>query len=102
MEWYAADGEPVGGRWSDPTVRMVQMYVAGGWMGEESALVVVNGSTEAAEVRLPAVAGITAYRLLWDSAWARPDGDSGPAPPGLVMVAGSSLRVYAGGASATG
>ena len=34
MEWYAADGTAMGGGWDDGT-RVVQMYVAGAWMGAE-------------------------------------------------------------------
>ncbi|MEO5608310.1 MAG: glycogen debranching protein GlgX [Ornithinibacter sp.] len=102
MDWFAADGDPVGDRWSDSSSRVVQMYVAGGWVGQESALVVVNGSLEDVEVTLPAVTDITAYRLLWDSTWDRPQGPTDPVAPGLVAVPGSSLRVYGGSASTTG
>ncbi len=101
MDWYAADGAPVGERWGDPTGRVVQMHVAGGWIGLESALVVVNGSLHDVEVRLPAVADVTAYRLMWDSAWERPRDGGAASVPGAVTVAASSLRVYAGGASVT-
>ncbi|MEO7423291.1 MAG: glycogen debranching enzyme GlgX, partial [Ornithinibacter sp.] len=102
MDWFAADGDPLSDRWSDTSARVVQMYVAGGWVGQESALVVVNGSLEDVEVTLPAVTDITAYRLLWDSTWTRPHGPTDPAAPGPVVVGGSSLRVYGGSASATG
>lgn len=95
MDWYAADGEPVGDRWAEPNSRVVQMYVAGAPIGETSALVVINGSLEDVEVRLPAVAGVTAYRLLWDSAWERPQDGGEPPADELTTVAASSLRVYA-------
>ncbi|MGB7817376.1 MAG: glycogen debranching protein GlgX [Ornithinibacter sp.] len=95
MDWYAADGEPVGDRWAEPDNRVVQMYVAGAPIGESSALVVINGSLEDVEVRLPAVAGVTAYRLLWDSAWDRPRGGGEPLAPAPTTVTASSLRVYA-------
>ena len=95
MEWYAADGLLMGHRWDDPGVRVVQMYVAGAWLAADSALVVVNGGREEAEVTLPAAPGVTAYRLLWDSAWERPQPDAGEDAPGLVAVAATSLRVYA-------
>ena len=72
MEWYAADGTAMGNRWDHPGTRVVQMYVAGAWMGAESALVVVNGGAHEHEVTLPAAPGVTAYRLLWDSDWERP------------------------------
>ena len=102
MDWFAADGNPVGERWSDTSSRVVQMYVAGGWVGQESALVVVNGSLEDVEVTLPAVTDITAYRLLWDSTWDRPQGPTDPVSPEPVVARGSSLRVYGGSASGTG
>jgi isoamylase len=102
MDWYGADGAPMGDRWGDPSERMVQMYVAGGWIGQESALVVVNGSPHDVEVRLPEVADVAAYRLLWDSAWDRPQDGGQPVEPGPTTVAATSLRVYAGTTSVEG
>ena len=87
MEWYAADGHLMGHRWDDPGVRVVQMYVAGRLAGAASALVVVNGGREETEVTLPAAPGLTAYRLLWDSAWERPQPDAVEHAPGPVTVA---------------
>ena len=72
MEWYAADGTAMGERWDHPGTRVVQMYVAGAWLGADSALLVVNGGAHEHEVTLPAAPGVTAYRLLWDSDWERP------------------------------
>ena len=95
MEWYAADGTAMGSRWDHPGTRVVQMYVAGAWMGAESALVVVNGGAHEHEVTLPAAPGVTAYRLLWDSDWERPRPPARAQAPGPVTVAGTSLRVYA-------
>ena len=63
--------------------------------GAESALVVVNGGGHETEVTLPAAPGVTAYRLLWDSAWERPQPDAVEQAPGPVTVAATSLRVYA-------
>ena len=96
MEWYAADGTAMGDRWDRPGTRLVQMYVAGAWMGADSALLVVNGGVD--EHRgdppdgprchgLPAALGQRRGR-------ARSDGGD-PVPPGPVTVAGTSLRVYA-------
>ena len=68
---------------------------AGAWMGAESALVVVNGGAHEHEVTLPAAPGVTAYRLLWDSDWERPQPPARAEAPGTVTVAGTSLRVYA-------
>jgi glycogen operon protein len=95
MEWYAADGTAMGNRWDHPGTRVVQMYVAGAWMGAESALLVVNGGAHEHEVTLPTAPGITAYRLLWDSDWERPQPATRAHVPGPVKVAGTSLRVYA-------
>ena len=94
MEWYGADGEPMGERWAEGH-RVVQLYVAGAWMGWDSALLVLNGSITEVEVRLPAAPGATAYRLLWDSAWERPRDAGAPHPPGPVALAATTLRIYA-------
>ena len=96
MEWYAADGTLMGHRWDDPGVRVVQMLVEGGWLGAASALVVVNGGADDAEVVLPQPpAHTTGYRLLWDSAWERPEEVGAAVPPGPATVSAVSLRVYA-------
>jgi glycogen operon protein len=95
MEWYAADGTPMGNRWDHPGTRVVQMYVAGASMGADSALVVINGSAHEHEVTLAPAPGVTAYRLLWDSDAAVPQRSEQPQPPGPVLVPGTSMRVYA-------
>ena len=94
MEWYAADGTPMGDRWTQGG-RLVQLYVAGAWMGWDSALLVVNGGVEDVEVTLPEAPGVTTYRLLWDSTWSRPRDGGDPVVPGPVTVGATSLRVYA-------
>ena len=94
MEWYAADGAPMGDRWAEGH-RLVQLYVAGAWMGWGSALLVVNGSVDDVELTLPTAPGATAYRLLWDSTWPLPRDGGDPMPPGAVTVGATSLRVYA-------
>jgi glycogen operon protein len=63
-------------------------------MGAASALVVVNGGAHEHDVTLPAAPGVTAYRLLWNSDDERPQPVGEPQPPGPVVVAGTSLRVY--------
>ncbi len=98
LEWYAADGTTMGDRWHDPDVRVVQMFLAGAWLDTDAALVVVNGGPAEVEVTLPAARGVTAYRLLWDSAWTRPRDDGGEHGPGPVTVPATSLRVYAASA----
>ncbi len=95
MEWYAADGTPMGHRWDDPGVRVVQMLVAGAWLGAGSALLVVNGGSAEVEVVLPAPPAADTYTLLWDSAWERPEPEVAGVAPGPVPVPAGSLRVYA-------
>ena len=97
MEWYAADGTAMGNRWDHPGTRVVQMYVAGAWLGcRRRPSLVVNGGAHEHEVTLPAAPGVTAYRLLWDSDHERPQpADGEPSRPAPVTVAGTSLRVYA-------
>ncbi len=101
LEWYAADGRPVGTRWDDPRLRVVQMALAvpSTDVGSQdrpgaTALVVVNGGRDDAEVTLGAVPGVTAYRLLWDSVWERPAEEGEQRSPGPVTVPATSLRVY--------
>ena len=45
-------------------------------------------------MRLPAVPGLTAYQLLWDSALERPGSAAAPVKPGPVPVGAASLQVY--------
>jgi glycogen operon protein len=46
-------------------------------------------------VTLPTVPGLTAYRLLWDSAWERPQEVDSDVEPGAVTVDAMSIRAYA-------
>ena len=94
MEWYAADGRPMEDRWTRPGERVLQMFVAGAWLGVHSALLVVNGTRDDVEVTLPAPAGITAYQLLWDSAEERPGEAGAPRPPGPALLAATTLQLY--------
>jgi isoamylase len=76
------------------------MHLAGEPTGEGSALLVLNGSREDAEVTLPAAPGATAYRMLWDSAEERPSSDTATGTehqPGPVTVPATSLRLYTTG-----
>ena len=71
------------------------MYLDGAELGERSVLVLVHGGANPTHVTLPVPPGLTAYELLWDSAWKRPqpaevvDPSTGP-----VEVAAASMRVY--------
>ncbi len=99
LEWYAADGHPMGDRWSDPGRRVVQMRLAPLYDDGPGALVVANGGPGSAEVTLPDGAAARGYVLLWDSAWARPPHDTDPPTTALphdpVDVPATSIRVYA-------
>ncbi|MGL4743501.1 MAG: glycogen debranching protein GlgX [Dermatophilaceae bacterium] len=96
MQWYAADGRPMGERWHEPGGQVVQMLVASRQAGEDAALVVLNGGPDDVDVRLPRVTGVTTYQVLWDSATSRlPGTPATPQPPGRDHVPARSLRVYA-------
>jgi glycogen operon protein len=73
----------------------LQMVLNGRWLGERSALLLVHGGVEDTTLTLPTVPGLTAYQLMWDSAWERPQPPGEPQPPGPVAVSGSSMRLYA-------
>ena len=73
LEWFGADGLPMTmDRWADDRVRTLQMLLDGAWHGHASLLVVFHGSAHEGAVTLPRPPGLTAYQLLWDSAWDRP------------------------------
>ncbi|GGB85177.1 glycogen debranching protein [Knoellia flava TL1] len=94
LAWYAADGEAMRD-WSAPGQRTLQMLVNGAWLGHESVLVVLHGGREEQPVVLPKAPGLSAYRLLWDSVWKRPE-HTEPTPAGEeVAMAPLSMRVYA-------
>ena len=95
LAWFAADGTPMDGEWHDPRTRTLQMLVNGAWLGVRSVLVVLHGGIHDATVNLPDVPGLTAYRLLWDSAWERPQPGTTVAPPGPVALSALSMQVYA-------
>ncbi len=80
LEWFDAEGRPMTlERWSDEHARTLQMYLNGAWHGHESLLVVLHGGAQEQEVTLARPPGLTAYTMLWDSAWDRP-----PAAPAEV------------------
>ena len=95
LAWFAADGEPMGnGRWEDPSTRTLQMLLNGAWIGEASVLVVLHGGRDPEKVTLPAVPGLTAYQLLWDSTDERPGPPAPPTAPGPVEVGATCIQVY--------
>ena len=73
IAWYDVDGRVMSAQaWSDPASRTLSMYLDGAWLGEPSLLVTYHGGSRDTEVTLPQPPGLTAYTLLWDSAWPRP------------------------------
>ena len=95
LAWYAGDGVPMDGLWADPSAMTLQMVLNGRWLGERSALLVLHGGVQDTTLTLPTVPGLTAYQLMWDSAWERPQPPGEPQPVGPVAMSGSSMRLYA-------
>jgi glycogen operon protein len=95
LGWFDADGAPMAnGRWEDPATRTLQMLLNGAWMGEATMLVVLHGGADRAKVTLPAVPGLTAYQLLWDSSDERPGPPADSTPPATVDIGPTCIRVY--------
>jgi isoamylase len=95
LAWFGADGQPVGDRWSNAGVEVVQALYGGRWLGQRTVLLTLNGAAHGVDVTLPTSPGTTAYELLWDS------NDEVPAPPGeavgagtVVPMAPASMRVW--------
>ncbi len=93
VQWYAADGLPMGDRWHGEGTRVLQMAVAAPHDAEEGALVVVNGSADPVEVTLPA--GPRCYRLVWDSAEARPHLPTPTPGTATETLRPTAMRLYA-------
>lgn len=97
IAWYDSEGHLMGSQWGDRWRRTLQMYLNGAHLGYESVLVVLHGDAYDGAVVLPSPPGLVGYRLLWDSAWERPD-DGGQPPflrPQAVPITGASMRIYA-------
>ncbi len=89
VQWYAADGHPVGERWHGEGTRVLQMALAPPTDDDLGVLVVVNGTTSAADVVLPP----GRFRLLWDSALERPGAPVDADGP-VATVEPTSVRLY--------
>jgi glycogen operon protein len=96
LGWFDEHGHPMTlHRWGDPATMTLQMHLSGHRLHSPSVHVVLHGRRADADVTLPTVPGVTAYRLLWDSAWERPRAVRGPVRPGPVRCAAGSMQVYA-------
>ncbi|GMA36711.1 alpha-amylase family glycosyl hydrolase [Demequina litorisediminis] len=72
--WFTADGQPEHEDWwEDPATRVLQFMRSLSDEGERDALLIVNGSDDAATVVTPADDG-SAWQIVWDSAWESPVG----------------------------
>ena len=95
LAWFGTDGEPMeNGRWEDPSTRTLLLYLNGARLQDRSLLLVLRGEAQPGTVTLPAVPGLTAYELLWDSTLERPCHPGPQLPPGPVEVGGACLQVY--------
>ena len=78
LSWFGGDGEYLDGvSWHDPHVRVVQMLRSGQPWDDQDLLVIVNGSLDQADVRLPDAHG-TDWHLAWDSSWSVPQPHTSP------------------------
>ena len=95
LQWFAADGLPMGnGTWDDPHTRTLSMFLDGTHVGGESLLIIFHGGAQSAEVTLPARGEGATYRLLWDSAWELPRASKDMLMAGPVTLTEASIRVY--------
>ena len=96
VSWLRLDGEPMDdASWDDRATRSLQMLVDGEPDGSGSTLIVLHGAASDAAVRLPEHPGAARWRLAWDSAWERPDGEHAHRAPGEEhRVTATSLQVW--------
>jgi len=96
LAWFDAHGAAMTAQaWADPATRTLSMLLDGAPIGDASILVLLHGGAHDVEVTLPVPPGLTAYELLWDSAWERPRGPEEVDPStGPTTVTAASMRVY--------
>ena len=84
--WFQANGEHEDDDWwEDPKTRVVQFMRSLSDVSEADALVIINGSREAAQVTIPNDEGAP-WQLVWDSALETPDEiPAGDIAPGAVQ-----------------
>ena len=94
--WFTACGEHEHEEWwEDPKTRVVQFMRSLSRPGVADALLVVNGSREAAQVTIPADEGAP-WSLVWDSAWSSPREATGEsvARGSVTDMAAMTMRLY--------
>jgi isoamylase len=91
IAWFGPEGQEMDhGRWHDPFLRTLQMYLHAvrtdgeGRHLDGSLLVVVQAQATETEVRLPGQPWASRYTLLWDSGYEQPPG--GPRGPEAVRL----------------
>ena len=94
--WYALNGEPMtAARWDDPGNATLLTYIDGDCVDDESFLLCFHGSAHDITVTLPHADAVKAYRLMWDSAWERPDAAGERLVPGQERVtSGPSMQIF--------
>ncbi|WP_230206446.1 glycogen debranching protein GlgX [Microbacterium gorillae] len=98
MEWFDENGETMSGeRWQDASHRTLQ-YFAAATPTDDSRnriLLMIHGNERPAEVRLPTVPGIVAYRSLWCSEEEAPATERATFAPGdAVMLDGTAMHLF--------
>ena len=72
VSWFKASGKTLSPEeWSDPTNRVFQVRRSGFRYDDVDLLVVINGITDVAEVKLPENRGLN-WALVWDTSWGAP------------------------------
>jgi isoamylase len=107
IAWFGPEGHEMDhGRWHDPALRTLQMYLhavkadSSGRHVDGSLLVVVQGQAGPIEIRLPGEPWAQRYTLLWDSGYEQPPGlergpEAGTVDAGAtVTVRGGVIQIY--------
>jgi glycogen operon protein len=98
VKWYNAFGEIMTDEnWHDSECRTVQRYSENfAENGERSAvLLVIHGAERVQEVKLPAIDGVSALELLWNSAFDVPAEEIEKWTPGAkTLLSGTSMQFF--------
>ncbi len=95
MEWFNTEGHNMSiDDWNRTGVRTLQYFSSSTPEFEQhnQTLTIIHGSESDVTVVLPHPAGVTSYRLAWDSSWERPQDTDTEWPPGAhVRITGMSV-----------